>query len=138
MVVLPIKRGRARLVSGRRGDGSDGLGKAVMSHCAQQLGDIRRVGFDGEDGYVVRVQRRGAEAHHAPRRADIDKDIAGLEMDIEKDAGRVLESVMPAFAFDQMLDRDVIEKLFRGRLRKSRIARNVAKDRKQKERAVRF
>lgn len=33
-------------------------------------------------------------------RADIDKDIAGLEMGVEKGAGRVFETAMPAFAVD--------------------------------------
>lgn len=100
-----------------------------MGHRAQQLGNIGRVGFDGEDGYVGRVQRRGAEAHHSPMRADINKDVTGLKMGIEKGAGRVFETAVPAFAVDQMLDRDVIEKLFRNRQRKSRLARSVTKDR---------
>ncbi|MEE8172256.1 MAG: hypothetical protein V3T62_04930 [Alphaproteobacteria bacterium] len=69
-------------------------------------------------------------------RADIDEHVAGLEMGVEKSAGGVFETAMTAFTLDQMLDRDILEKVFRDRQGKSRLTRSLAKNRGQKESAV--
>ena len=79
---------------------------------------------------------RGAEAEHAPMGADIDEQVAGLEMGVEKCADRVFETAMADFALKEMLDRDIVEKMFRDRQGESRLTRGVAKNRGHEQRAV--
>ena len=79
---------------------------------------------------------RGAEAEHAPLGADIDEHVAGFEMGVEESAGGIFETAVPRLALDQMLDRQVGEKVFRDRQGKARLALGIAKNGRQQEGAV--
>jgi len=84
--------GQSRRGSDRRADELDGVLQPVEGDLADEVQLIERMRLEGDDLDLARVARRRAEAVEAEMRADVQEDVARLEMGVEEGAGRILEA----------------------------------------------